>query len=191
MSEPEKNPRKRKQKEQDAQDFKDREHKHITQAGVPKDKEKGKKDKGDEKKQQEGATKIKKDVKQKEAADKRDEDEHNIITQPKGCQLQFKDILLAVNICAIVLLIILIGYYVWRVEDYKAEVALLQENVTTMESMIRNNMDMLTTLNTTLTDKIGRLMTSMNNAATKQDVSDMNSTIAQLNTTIQEKCKGH
>ena len=148
--------------------------------------EKGKKDKGDEKKQQEGATKTNKDVKQKETADKRDEDEHNTVTQPKGCQLQFKDILLAVSICAIVVLIVITGYCVRRVDrHYKAEVASLKGEVTMMKSMIRNNTAMLTTLN----EKIVRLMTSMNNAATKQDVSNINSKIAQLNTTIKEKCK--
>ena len=185
MSETEKNPRKRKQKEQDAQELEDREHKRITQAGVPKDKEKGKKDKGDEKKQQEGTTK---DIKQKEGAAKREEDEHNTITQPKECQLQLKDILLAVSICAIVVLLILTGYCVWRVDGhYKAEVALLKDEVTMMKSSIRNNIDMLTTLN----GKIDRLMTSVNNAATKQDISGINSKIAQLDTKIEKKCKGH
>lgn len=184
MSNPEpekKGPRKRKQKEQDAPG--DPEHKDITQPGAPKHKEKGKQDKGDEKKQ-EGTTKTNKD--EGEAADKRNENGHKDNIQTKGCQPQLKDILLAVCVCAIVLLtvyaFVLLTVYAWRVDSqYRTEVAHLQEKV---EAMIESHEDMLSTLD----KKIEGLTASVNNAATKQEV---NSKIAQLDTKIKAipKCK--
>ena len=185
MSETEKNLRKRKQKEQVAQE--DTEHKDITQAGAPKHKEKGKKDKVGEKKQQERATKTNKDEKQGEAADKQNENEHKINKQTKGCQPQFKNIhvLLVVCVCAIAVL----AGYAWQVDSqYRTEVALLQKKVQKMEMMIKSNGHTLATHDENIKD----LMASVNNSATKQEVVDMNSTIiAQLDAKIKEKCKGH
>ena len=200
MAEPEKNPRKRKQKEQDAQELEDREHKRITQAGVPKDKEKGKKDKGDEKKQQEGATKTNKDEKQGEAANKQNGNRHKDNKQTKGCQPQFKNIhvLLAVCVCATAIL----AGYAWQVDSqYRTEVALLQKKVEEMEMTIKSNGDMLAThdkkmksngdMLATHDKKIKGLTDSVKNAATKQEVSSISSKIAQLDTKIERKCKGH
>jgi hypothetical protein len=149
------------------------------QKGVPGHTEKGKQDKGDGKKQQQGTTK---DEKQGDTANKRDGNGHKIIIQPEGCQLQFKTILLGVCICAIVVL----TAYVWRVDShYKTEVEHLQDKVITMEKMIKSNAEKLTTHD----EEIQGIADNMNNAAMKQDISKISSSITELDNKIETRYK--
>jgi hypothetical protein len=186
--------RNRKQKEQDAPEVLVPEHKDNVQKGVPKRTEKGKQDKGDEKRQQ-STTKTNKDEKQRsgDAPDEHDGNRHRKKIQSRGCQLHFKNILFAVT-CACV--IVILAVHVWQVDShYRTEVAHLQEKVKTMEQKIKSNDEKVITMiksnDNKLTNhdkKIQGLVGNVNNAATKQEVGGISSRITQLENKI-AKCK--